>query len=211
MNKLTWKITLILFDRLWLYQFIHQYVISIFKKKNYPKVFCIGYPKTGTTSLYKALNILGYRAVRIFDTKTWHKKDLRKYISHIKKSKYDAFVDFPISDNILYQDIDKEIPNSKFILTIRDKKSLETSYKNFYKEAPFYEKILKDLEGKLLNLNKRNEEILKYFKNKPSQLLVMNIINGDGWDMLCKFLDKPIPKKKFPHKNIGRYKDKNIT
>jgi len=31
-------------------------------------------------------------------------------------------------------------------------------------------------------------------------LLVYSI--KDGWDPLCKFLDKPVPKKPFPHKNI---------
>ena len=30
----------------------------------------------------------------------------------------------------------------------------------------------------------------------------MNICdNNDGWEKLCKFLDRPIPNKDFPHLN----------
>jgi len=37
----------------------------------------------------------------------------------------------------------------------------------------------------------------------------MDITKGDGWDKLCKFLEKPKPDVSFPHKNKGRYKKKN--
>ena len=33
------------------------------------------------------------------------------------------------------------------------------------------------------------------------QLLIFNL--ADGWEPLCKFLDKPIPIEEFPHKNKG--------
>ena len=29
----------------------------------------------------------------------------------------------------------------------------------------------------------------------------MNIIDGDGWEKLCKFLEIPLPKIQFPKKN----------
>ena len=37
----------------------------------------------------------------------------------------------------------------------------------------------------------------------PEQLLVFKV--GEGWDRLCKFLDKPIPSddKPFPRENVG--------
>ena len=37
----------------------------------------------------------------------------------------------------------------------------------------------------------------------PEQLLVFKV--GEGWDRLCKFLDKPIPSddKSFPRENVG--------
>jgi hypothetical protein len=33
------------------------------------------------------------------------------------------------------------------------------------------------------------------------RLLVMNIIAGDGWELLCPFLGVPIPSDPFPHEN----------
>lgn len=39
----------------------------------------------------------------------------------------------------------------------------------------------------------------------PQQLLVMNIIQGDGWETLCPFLHMPIPDVPFPHENKGGY------
>ena len=207
MRKITWKIIYFFWPKLWIYQRVHQYFVLFFKKKNVPKVFCIGYPKTGTSSLYKALKILGYRTVRLFDGKTWYTGDREKYISNIKNSKYDAFVDYPMGKDILYQEINKAIPNSKFILTLRDKESLEKSHKNYYKNAPFKYAMLKGLQLELSGPTERKKQVIEYFKDKPSQLLVMNILQGDEWDKLCNFLNKPIPNKRFPHKNKGIYKD----
>ena len=40
--------------------------------------------------------------------------------------------------------------------------------------------------------------------NKKENVLIMNIIAGDGWGKLCKFLNMDIPNKPFPH--IGNNK-----
>jgi hypothetical protein len=63
-----------------------------------------------------------------------------------------------------------------------------------------------ELKKRIQEFEEHNKQVIEYFKNSPSQLLVMNIIEGDGWNKLCNFLNKPIPNKPFPHKNIGRYK-----
>jgi hypothetical protein len=180
------------------YQFFHHKLIPLLKEENSPKVFCIGYVKTGTTSLYKALSILDYRTVQMLRGCV---KPKEGWVEYIKKCKYDAYLDYPFFLSNLFKQIDKEFPNCKFILTIRDDDSWEKSYANFYHITSDKSKK----EGKK-GYNEHNKEVIKYFKKKPSQLLIMNIIDGDGWDKLCKFLDKPIPKKPFPHKNKGRYK-----
>jgi len=185
------------------YQHLHHLFIPLLKKKNNPKVFCIGYVKTGTTSLYKALSILGYRSNQLLRGGIKPKKG---WIEYIKKLKYDAYSDFPMFEDDLFKQIDKTFPNSKFILTVRDTKSWEKSFENFY----IYSSEKAKNEG-LQKINEHNENVLAYFKDKPNQLLVMNIINGDGWDKLCKFLNKPIPIKPFPHKNKGRYKKSNYS
>jgi len=178
------------------YQFFHQYIILILKKKNYPKVFCVGYVKTGLSSLYNALNILGYRSVRLLRGCVESKEG---WVEYIKKCNYDAYVDYPIFEDDLFQKIDKVLPNSKFILTLRDEKSWEISYKNFFNVSQENLKIGKQ------KYNNHTKNVIAYFKDKPEQLLVMNIIDGDGWEKLCSFLNKPFPKKPFPYKNKQKY------
>jgi hypothetical protein len=184
------------------YQYIHHFFISYFKKENTTKVFCIGSVKTGTTSMYKALKILGYRTVQIL---RGGKEPKEGWAEYIKKLKYDAYVDYPMFEEDLFIQIDRAIPNSKFILTIRDNASWEISFKNFFLNASEKQKT-----NVLKGINKHNEKVINYFKDRPSQLLVMNIIDGDGWEKICKFLNKPIPAKSFPHKNKGLYKKSSI-
>jgi len=44
------------------------------------------------------------------------------------------------------------------------------------------------------------EEVMTYFKDRPQDLLVMNIVDGDGFEVLAPFLDRPMPSEPFPHK-----------
>jgi len=207
MKKITWILLTVLLKFYVIMQKIQNFFLSIGKKQKPQKIFCIGVPKTGTTSLHKALKILGYKSVKMYDWTSYWKKGEDKYIDMIKKSYFEVYSDYPFGMNI-YKKIDREIPNSKFILTIRDSKALKKSYINFYENSPFSEYIINNLEEILKNTKERDKEINDYFKDKKSQLLIMDILNGDKWDKLCSFLNKPIPKKPFPHKNKQIYRDK---
>jgi hypothetical protein len=64
----------------------------------------------------------------------------------------------------------------------------------------------KDLEGMIKYKSKwldwfqsRNDYVKNLFSS--SQLLEYNISDKLGWEPLCNFLDKPIPKKSFPNLN----------
>jgi len=47
-----------------------------------------------------------------------------------------------------------------------------------------------------------NERVEHFFSNKPKdRFLKFRIIDGDGWEKLCSFLDKPIPDVPFPNTN----------
>ena len=196
MKTISQRILIFLARYLGYYQFFHQYIILILKKKNQPKIFCVGYVKTGLTSLYNALNILGYRSVRLLRGCV---KPKEGWVEYIKKCKYDAYLDYPLYEDDLLQKIDKSFPNSKFILTLRNEKSWEKSYENFYNVSPENLKIGKQY------YNNHNKNVIAYFKDKTDQLLVMNISEGDGWEKLCSFLNKPLPKKPFPYKNKQKY------
>jgi hypothetical protein len=204
MNGFPWPLVKTYF---WLkggYSHLHHFFIPLLKKKNDPKVFCVGAVKTGSSSLTKALNILGYRTIQNISIK----EPKEGWVNYIKNSNFDFWADWPMRKKGLYKEIDKTLPNSKFILTIRDKESWAKSYKNYFERSPWEIKNPQVFEKRLKTYEQQNNEIIKYFKDKPSQFLIVDIIKGAGWNEICNFLDKPIPNKPFPHKRKGKYKKK---
>lgn len=188
------------------HQFFYGIYVKITREKNTPMVFCLGFSKTGTTSLHKALYILGYRSIH------WpraHLEPRKGWIEYIRNSQYDAFSDAPIYLNDFYKKIDKEFPGSKFILTLREPKDLVKSWNNYFKNAPWSIDDKEDVEYLISEYNRHKKEVIEYFNGRSSQLLVLDVIGGEGWEKLCKFLNKPIPNMPFPHKRIAKYKIKN--
>jgi len=46
------------------------------------------------------------------------------------------------------------------------------------------------------------DNALRYFADRPDDLLVMDIPGGDGWDALCPFLGADVPDVPFPHRYV---------
>ncbi len=42
--------------------------------------------------------------------------------------------------------------------------------------------------------------VMEYFKDRPDDLLVLDICNGEGFEKLAEFLGRPEPNEPFPHK-----------
>ena len=184
------------------------------------KVFCIGMNRTGTTSIGKALETLGYNVKkeikkqdeRIFDSNNFDK--IINYVLEVSEE-FDAFTHEPW--NIYFKELDHKFPNAKFILTLRDEQAWVNSFYNYFKKdhdnwAPFLLSVygLKDInevndESYYIDKIKlHNQSVLNYFKGR-NDLLVMNVFENDGWDKLCKFLNKETPMNKFPCVNKGVY------
>lgn len=91
-------------------------------KRRFPKVFCIGRNKTGTTSIGRALEQLGYKlgvqAEAELLIEDWARRDFRSIVDYCCSA--DAFQDIPFSLDYTYQAVDSAFPGSKFILTVRD-------------------------------------------------------------------------------------------
>ena len=48
---------------------------------------------------------------------------------------------------------------------------------------------------------------LEYFKDRPHDLLIMDVAGGDGWEKLCAFLEvQEIPSVPFPHVKLDKDK-----
>lgn len=170
-------------------------------------MFCIGFHKTGTTSLARALEKLGYRVTgpNGVDDPEIEKNVLSMARGLVKQ--YDAFQDNPWP--ILYREMDIENPGSRFILTVREAEAwIRSAVQHFGRdETPMRKWIYgagAPSGNETLYLERytgHNRDVLAYFEGRPDDLLVMDLTAGDGWEKLCGFLGFEIPAIPFPHAN----------
>ena len=173
------------------------------------KVFCIGFHKTGTTSLELALRKLGYRVTGSFGTKD---PDIAGNVVELALARardYDAFEDNPWP--ILYRELDRHFPGSKFILTRRPADAwIRSQVRDFGRtETPMRRWIYGADAGcpegneatYIARYERHNREVLEYFRERPQDLLVFDLPAGDDWEQLCAFLGHPVPAEAFPHAN----------
>lgn len=174
-----------------------------------PKVFCIGFHKTGTTSLEVALRRLGYRVTGSFGTRDPDIADKVHELAYAKVAEFDAFEDNPWP--VLYKELDERFPGSKFILTRRPAASwIRSQVKDFAStETPMRRWIYGENAGcpegneeiYVARYERHNSEVLDYFKDRSGDLLVMDIPQDAGWTRLCEFLGHEVPSEPFPHAN----------
>ena len=171
------------------------------------KIFGIGLPKTGTSSLHAALEILGYRSVHY--PVTWS-----EIASH------DAACDISVACR--FAKLDQLYPGSKFILTLRELNEwIESCEYHFGQKVKPSELAPKLREFLLIQRVKafgttyydtvlfkeayyrHKQHIQDYFAHRPQDLLILNIGSGKEWEQLCPFLGNSIPELPFVHKNIA--------
>jgi hypothetical protein len=186
-----------------------------------PKVFGVGFHKTGTTSLADALSLLGYTTTGPNDV---HREGIDRAVAwrtaQALLPRFDAFQDNPWP--LLFREIDRELPGSLFVLTERpDEEWLASVVRHFGRErTPMREWIYGEgspvgHEDRYLERYRRhNREVREHFAGRED-LLVMDITRGDGWELLCTFLGHAVPEEPFPHSNpagsgaagpIGRFR-----
>lgn len=179
------------------------------------KIFGIGIGRTGTKSLSAALDLLGYKTVHWLSDKTSSCEVLTGAKVSRVVERNEAIVD-TILPLIYYKEYANRFPDARFILTIRDVESWLQSIKRHmikmrahdsenYSSHLYGSLILKSWElGRLGDEQlikayvTHNNSVMESFAGDPNRLLVMDIINGDGWDKLCGFLSKEVPDVKFP-------------
>ena len=174
------------------------------------KIFGIGLPRTGTTSLSQCLQHLGYTHVK-------YREDLLMDIA-INKSltnafqtidKFDSCSDLPWP--LIYQELDKQFIDSKFILTVRkDSETWINSYSFLVRKRPNtkprelvygYSSPVNHEADYINKYERHNQNVRDYFKGEPNKLLVCCWELGSGWSEVCSFLDKEKPGVEFPHTN----------
>jgi len=169
------------------------------------KIFGVGLSRTGTTSLTKALEMLGFSAVH-FPTSP------QQILDH------DAATDTSVS--IRFKQLDREFPGSKFVYTTRELKGWLASCEKFWPKMqkifdgnPFITNLHQHLYGGTdfdddrfaESYRQYEDRLLGHFAGRPDDFLSVDICGGkDGWQALCPFLGVPIPAAPFPSSNSAR-------
>ena len=185
------------------------------------RIFGIGMHKTATTSLHKALRILGYDSSVHWPSAHWARaiwdEMMAKGRSKTLECHY-AACDMPIT--ILYKELDVVYPGSKFILTIRDEARWLDSvrghwnpdvnpFRKQWDTDPFSHALHKlvygrrdfDADTMIARYRKHNADVMEYFKDRPSDLLIIDVEAGHGWQELCNFLGRQVPAEPYPMAN----------
>ena len=180
---------------------------------NTPKVFCIGFHKTGTTSLYAALNELGLRVTGTI-LHRWSADDIRmrgRDECIRVMADFDAAEDMPWPH--FFRDLDSAFPGAKFILSTRPEEKWYNSINNHfghqatelnaYAYGREFARAHDNKDHWIRTYRAHNDAVRAYFRNRPDDLLEIDITAGCGWREICDFLDKPIPAAPFPIKNTS--------
>ena len=200
------------------------------------KIICVGQAKTGTKTLKRIFEQLGKKTsgdplcflknnsdyITINDVHI-DTDNFFNNIGYLHKNleMFDFFHDVPYSFN--YELIDKQYPDSKFILTIRDE---EEWFKSlfYYQLLPnaitfsilnivfHHEIILEEHKEEVIGLyRKYNNDVITYFKDTPEKLLIINLCDKNENKLMiiqkiCDFTNLITPNNfVFPHENSQKY------
>lgn len=189
-------------------------------KRRHKKVFIIGFHKTGTSSLGKALQILGYKVcgslkeAHNYDNQQDMKSFLLKTASPLL-NRYDAFQDTPWF--LLYKELYERYPDAYFILTKRPTELwINSVQKHFGNQTfKFHDYIygtndsFNDSTQYVKVYENHNISVEHFFSNKGNFLQFD--VSRDGWDQLVTFLKVKKPTSKFPHANEAKYRSRTLT
>jgi hypothetical protein len=183
------------------------------------KILGLGLSRTATTSLARALRILGYRSLHFppFAFRYTHLGALMglRQLRLVRGvyERYDALIDIPVIP--FYKELDLAHPGSRFILTVREKESWLESCRTFGRFQPDLRLPLRGQELRMLvygtvhfdrgrfseAYDRHHRDVHDYFRERPDDLLVLNICAGEGWERLCPFLGHDVPGVPFPWVN----------
>ncbi len=180
-----------------------------------PKIFGIGFHKTGTTSLGRALRSLGFRVQKGFSFNVPGKRvqiaepvtlDKIRQIAFEMVPYYTAFEDNPWP--LLFRELDERFPGSRFILTVRDPDRWFRSAVNFHQDRLssmhdlIYEhdqfRFAQNKTMAIERFNRHNDEVRRHFKDRSGDLLDSDLVSEPSWGVLCDFLGTSVPQSKFP-------------
>lgn len=167
-----------------------------------PKVFGIGFQKTGTTTLGVIFDRLGYRTAGYHQFRPLAAKDsvemaeIEAEVLRLAKD-HDAAKDTPWP--LFYESLDRAFPGSKFIHVTRDADAWIASAVKDFKDHP--NAIHKAIYGVdcpkghedvwLARYEKHNRDVREYFADRPQDCLSLRLEDGITFEAVCDFLGEP--------------------
>ncbi|MHA6289645.1 sulfotransferase family protein [Maricaulis sp. CAU 1757] len=186
-----------------------------------PKIFGLGLSRTGTRSLTSALQILGFDCSHYpIDEDTYIELSNAQYDLTLLRY-HDGLTD--ITTAPFFHQFDKHYPGSKFILTVRDKEEwLASCSRHWYNRPAFKDcndpdeevhirmrQFLRSAVYGCYNYDRERfswvydehvRRVMEHFKDRPDDLLIIDVCSGEGFEKLAPFLERPVPSEPFPHK-----------
>jgi hypothetical protein len=196
-------------------RFLHR-VRPAFRRK----VFGIGLPKTGTTTLGQCFSILGYKH-HSFDMDLARRVAKGDVDSSLRRAEsFETFEDWPWFQ--LYERVFLAFPQAKFVLTVRRSTddyilSLRRHRERqgvFSESFPVpcwwydvfgYEPHYWNEDAFRKDYETHNNNVIEFFDRVKAsgRLRVLCWENGHSWADLCDFLDVSVPSQPFPHANAA--------
>jgi len=176
------------------------------------RVFNISHHKCGTTSMFKALEMLGFQSYH------WERPleilnaflESRIESEELLRGDNTAYSDLPFT--LMYRDLVNLYPDSKFIFVRRERKAwVESLRKHFVMNWPVplpvhtlvygYSITSANFDASvcLRAYDRICADILEFFEGKPNFLLLE--FENLSWQPLCKFLGRQVPAEPFPWYN----------
>lgn len=172
-----------------------------FRKPTYTgKVFCIGYNKTGTTTLGKSFEMPGYRNSS-YNRKVYHQYYKNNQIDKVLDyaARFDSLDDLPWLKQDMIPVLDKAFPNSKFIYLTRDEEAWKKSLYNWRSQLSGKEP---DIEKSMQRYRWHRDFVMDYFRDRPtSEFLILDVKDEKGFKKPATFLGKETDREGFPHFN----------
>ncbi len=161
------------------------------------KVFAIGFNKTGTTSLHRIFQDMGYHS--------YHGTRWRNTSQPLIYRFYDAFCDGVPDD---FRKLDRMFPNARFILQVRDLDAwLDSRLEHVLRlpkgktRHPEWSAEESSVQEWVRKWNAYHVEVLTHFRDRPGDLLLVNYVRDpDAARKIAAFLGHPAPAEK-PHVN----------
>lgn len=195
------------------------------------QVIGAGFGRSGTTSLRKALHMLGYDPCYHMQTAMTHYSHMQFWVraragepvdyQQFFRS-YQAVVDWPACE--FYKELMAAFPQAKVVLNVRDPEQWYDSVIDtlwvIQRVLPWwFPKVMRQMHDDVIWQSRFNGEFTDRAKTiavykahldevrrsvPPERLLVFNV--NEGWRPLCEFLGKPVPENApFPYLNDRRF------